>query len=278
MTPIYWINLSFRDDRRKHMYNQLKSFYNIRITPEINIKPEISCCKAHYNAILTAWYDNVDYALIVEDDIENVSEMFELDFYKKLFEFNNWDIIQLHYICPEFLNAVPKLNYGHCLVKGYLTSTACYLITRNGMYNLLYTMSDPKFKLWLEFTKNNPDILKLNKTEQKKHPLWTLPSLNVSFMDNSYAEEFVYRYVNTYFSLYPLINTIEKADTDIQKTPELSYFNMLMINNLFKSTDIKKLLIESFILELPYDTHWFNSWEEAYSVILDYSKHCNRIE
>lgn len=268
MVSIYWINLMYRDDRRKHMYYELESLYNIRITPDTNISPELSCCKSHYDAILTAWYDNVDYAIIVEDDIFNFKEMINLNFFKSLFKLDNWEIIQLHYISPEFLNALQKLHCGHSLVKGYLMSTACYLINKKGIYNFLYKMSNDNFKNWLKFTKNNPDILKLDKSEQKKHPLWSKPSIGVTFLGNARAEEFVFRYVNTYFSLYPLINTIEKNTSDIQVSNDLIYNNMLLINNIFKTIDIKSLPIENKRLELPYDSHWFKTIDEAYEQLV----------
>jgi GR25 family glycosyltransferase involved in LPS biosynthesis len=271
MIPVYWINLDESVDRRNIMVDQLLSqgVINKRIAAIKHEKPLIGCCLSHIKAIHTAWIEGNQLALICEDDIDFSNAH---TIYKRLQILlesmpttvqNDWDVLQIQYTEPQFSKGINNYikeyiknngntnNLENRLVKNYLYGCVGYLINRRGMYNFLKRMT----------VLNTDDMYAYNVTATFDHP-------------RAHSEELVYRYLNTYMSVFPILNyadsisTINSAGDYIVKHD----FNRINTNNNRTTlTDINYRLINSDrIYELEYDLHWFNGGkEEVESVLTD---------
>jgi hypothetical protein len=274
MIPIYWINLSKRFDRRYSMTVQLQNHINIRITPIKDKILQVSCAKSHHEAILTAWYDKCDYAIICEDDVLDITNIYNNPLIKDIssnkYNHLDWDIIQLHYICPDFSNGVLKLVKSgqiteNCLLKGYLMSAACYIINRKGMTKFLSNTNSTAFQKWLQV-----DSKPMSYKEQKAHPLYAESKLEAVFYENSIIETFLYNYVNTYFCLIPLLLTKEENASDVGTALNVkwNYDNMIILQEIFKHINVNKLPFSDKIYEMPDGMHWsINAEEKCYDII-----------
>lgn len=169
--PIYYINLERSINRNKLFISQLKK-YNIppdqvtrinaidrkaldissltyKISPkQITKKSVIACTLSHLKAIKTAYEDDCEYAIIMEDDCN-----FEYTPHQKykLSDITNFlgethNIIQLATTCTykynRYLQMSPKL-----VLNGNLDGTVSYIITRKGMRNILDSSSNRSFIL-----------------------------------------------------------------------------------------------------------------------------------
>ena len=219
---IYWINLQKSSERRQFMLEQFKTLNitnHVRITPTNDI-PHISCMKSHFQAILTAYLDNCETAMIVEDDI--ILKHLQINI--KLPE--EWECLQLHAINPFLYEKLIETDHPNILLKGYFMSCAAYIINRKGMKKFLEKMADEHFNLTCSF----------------ENPL-------------AKSEEFVYRYINTYTFLYPLLNTNEMG-TNIENTVE--YVNRNQKNSMLLEKLLRKPVpFEERVYELEYDRHFF---------------------
>jgi hypothetical protein len=228
--PIYWINLTKRKDRRNQMIEQFRKYNisnHIRIEGEDdeNKKSFENCIYSHFKAIKTAFLDDNDLAIIVEDDI-NLKNLYKLN---NLLPYlaSNWECIQLHYINPLLIEYLIESEVDNYLMEGYFMSAACYLINKKGMEKFLKLMS----------TQNN-----------------FIPTFRIT--NEGKSEEFVFRYLKTYSILYPVLNTFENFSSDISDTTvNLNYKNMVLLDKLHHL--FRKEKIEGKI-KLPYDLHFFN--------------------
>ena len=161
--PIYIINLEDDDLRKNHILEQFKSYTNIIFIKAIDGRdPErfrnnyqisyfdnedkfssslIAVMCSHIKAIYTAYHNNDDYAIIIEDDAWTdlisscnftMTDLCQLN--------DTWDLIQLYY---SDVNLILQ-NYVHFKTHGIgllprLTnlSGSCYLINRHGMTTIL---------------------------------------------------------------------------------------------------------------------------------------------
>jgi GR25 family glycosyltransferase involved in LPS biosynthesis len=164
--PIFWINLERAVERRVKMekyfvkYNlnaeridaidgnnidleQYKQNYRINVHMS---KYEVACALSHLKAIETCYNKNLDYALILEDDVtfdyfdyKQNTLLFLLDELKKV----NGECIQL-------CNIVGKkdfLKYSdskELLIKSNLAGAQSYLITKEGMKKVLDNFNNTK--------------------------------------------------------------------------------------------------------------------------------------
>lgn len=276
MIPIYWINLDECVDRKEYMDKIFTSqnIPNERVQAIRYVKPVVGCALSHIKAIHKAWVDGNELALISEDDADfsNAYRIFTI--------INNvlttlppqisadWDIIQIQYTEPHFSKALS--NYIHeylrysgestelqnRLIKGYLYGSVCYLINRRGMEKLLDTM--------VKIDKN--DISKYTITANFDHP-------------RAGAEETIYRYVNTYMTVFPIVNYLSTEST----INTLEYYTLANEKNrIITDSNIELLPLDSYkiisnknIYELEYHLHWFNGGkEEVEEVINDiFDKH-----
>lgn len=81
---IYYINLEERTDRKKHIENEFKKIgWNnyTRFNAIKHSKGAIGCSMSHLSILKNARNNNLDYVVILEDDIQ----FLDIDLYKKLF-------------------------------------------------------------------------------------------------------------------------------------------------------------------------------------------------
>lgn len=271
MIPVYWINLDESVDRRNSMLDQLltQGIVNKRIAAIKHEKPLIGCCLSHIKAIHTAWIEGNELALICEDDIDFSNAH---TIYTRINTIlhsipdsivNSWDILQIQYTEPQFSKGINNYinnyiningntdNIKNRLVKGYLYGCVGYLINRRGMHRFLNMMT--KF--------NTDDTYTYSVTATFDHP-------------RAHSEELVYRYLNTYMSVFPILNYIDSIST-INSAGDYIVkhdFNRINTNkNRTLLTDINYRVIKTDqIYELEYDLHWFNGGkEEVESVLTD---------
>lgn len=155
----YWINLDRSYERRILMEDQLKKYNivnnkrieaidgdNINLVDYKNIcenitKNALACTLSHIKAIEYSYNNNDEYSIIMEDDCN-----FEYVKYQKysLYElieimnkcYKNWSILQLCITASKYTNNIIR-NNPKIIEKNYKYSTTAYLISRNGMKNIL---------------------------------------------------------------------------------------------------------------------------------------------
>lgn len=226
--PLYWINMLGRSDRRRQMYLQFKELNisrHTRITPVPDKKPTHSCIMAHYRAIQTAHLDNEDLVMIVEDDIKLTQKSVNKikDTLKRLPD--DWECFQVHCIEPNIMQNLITDKYKNAIVKGYLMGGTCYLYNKRGMQRFMDQMGeyDPNFTL----------------------------------NDDAEPEEFIYRYVNTYFSIHPVIVSIE-THSDLRTDTSKNVSNMYLIEEYInQNKDVETDWLDSTVV-FPYNSHWFS--------------------
>jgi GR25 family glycosyltransferase involved in LPS biosynthesis len=164
--PIFWINLDRAVERRNKMNDyflkydikaerieavdgnninieEYKQIYNIN---EKMNKYEVACTFSHLKAIKTCYEKNLEYALILEDDItfdyfdyKKDTLLFLLDELKKV----NGECIQLCNIMSK-KEFTKYANSENLLIWGNFSGAQAYLITKNGMKKVLDNFENNK--------------------------------------------------------------------------------------------------------------------------------------
>jgi GR25 family glycosyltransferase involved in LPS biosynthesis len=164
--PIFWINLERALERRNKM-NELFLQYDLQAERidaidgnNINLdeykqnynlnsrmsKYEIACTLSHLKAIKTCYEKNLDYALILEDDITFDYFDYKKDTLKFLLE----ELGKVNGECIQLCNIVNKKIFSNyatsekLLIKSDLDGAAAYLITKNGMKKVLDNIENNK--------------------------------------------------------------------------------------------------------------------------------------
>lgn len=271
MIPVYWINLPECVDRRNKMASQLlsQSISNRRVEAIRNEKPIIGCCYSHIKAIHSAWIDGCEMAIICEDDVDfsNAATIFNrvqttLSTLPLLVK-DDWDVLQIQYTEPHFAkgvhNYIAEFKEKNCdnidrlqnrIIKGYLYGAVAYLINRKGMIRFLNTMT----KL------SSDDLTKYTVTAIFDHP-------------RAHSEELVYRYINCYMSVFPILN-YTSSESLINTTNNYFMGNEMnrTITNQIRSTlldDNYKIIENNDIYILDYDLHWFNGGKEEVERVIN---------
>jgi len=249
----YWINLKDNVERYNHMSSQFNrlNINNIRIDALHHDKSYIGCCLSHIKAIYTAYtnclLNGYEYALIMEDDVDfsfnnNLKTSIDNLILNITQSKQDFDIIQLHYVEPTLINALNVISktttLSNKIIKGYFMSCAFYLMSKSGMKKFLDLM------------------VNLESNSYSVKAILDSP--------NCRAEEMIYRYINSYTLLLPLVNTIENNKSQISE--EMSYMN-INYNNMI---EIKKLYDEINLniinrvtnidqpINIPYSLHWIS--------------------
>jgi len=128
---ILYINLSFRQDRKKHIENQLVNigFNSFERFNAINVKNgALGCSMSHLKCVEMAKKNNWEHVLICEDDTEFLSP----DILKKqvnlFFKKNkDWDVLLF-----AGNNMLPYLPYDDCAIKIFnCLTTTCYIVKQH---------------------------------------------------------------------------------------------------------------------------------------------------
>jgi GR25 family glycosyltransferase involved in LPS biosynthesis len=255
----YWINLNDNVERRKHVeseFSKLKA-NNFRIEAIKEDRPHVGCCLSHIKAIYTAYInclrDGTEYAIIMEDDVEfifkdnlNLKKSIDSLIYLLKNENFTFDNIQLHYIEPSLIKGLCEVSkttqLQNKLLKGYFMSCAFYLMSKNGMKRFLDIMTN------------------LEPNSYTVKAILDAP--------NCRAEEMVYRYINTYTLLLPMVNTLENNKSQIcedDKYMNNNYNNMLEIKKLYQESNFN--LTPNEIITIPYSLHWINNEKNALNFV-----------
>ena len=124
----FYINLSHRTDRRKHVETQLSS---IGITPSrfgaiYDDNGAIGCTKSHLSCLKTALRNNWSHVMICEDDITFLNpELFIDSLNNILANYDNWDVILLggNNLQPFRQLDSSCIHVGRCLTTtGYIVN------------------------------------------------------------------------------------------------------------------------------------------------------------
>jgi GR25 family glycosyltransferase involved in LPS biosynthesis len=238
--PIYYINLDKSLDRNKHMIEQFKK-YNIQnykrikaITPsdipEINkqiysnvcngnTELELACLYSHLKTIHTAYINNDEYALILEDD----AIIHRLINFKNLFKTApyDWELLQLHVTNSTIFDKNKDLWLPY---KDGNWSTVAYVINRKGMNNILS-------KIFLNYNK------------ERKLEDFILNGYTLSLYKPCVADFTIYKIAKTY-SCNDLLFT-SPATTSTIHPEHLPYHQIeednilkFFLKNGYKNTDI----------------------------------------
>jgi GR25 family glycosyltransferase involved in LPS biosynthesis len=271
MIPVYWINLPESVDRRNKMITQFldQGVQNRRVEAIRKDKPIIGCCYSHIKAIHSAWMDGYEMAIICEDDVDfsNAPQIFTrihtvLDTLPLSVK-NDWDVLQIQYTEPHFAKGLQyyiaelKEKNGDTIeglqnrvIKGYLYGAVAYLMNRKGMAKFLGIMT----KL------NIDDLNKYTVTALFDHP-------------RAHSEELVYRYINCYMSVFPILN-YTLSDSLINTTNNYFMGNEMnrTITNQIRSTlsdDNYKVIENNDVYVLEYNLHWFNGGREEVENVIN---------
>lgn len=171
---IYWINLQRSAERKKRFENQLEKYSlhkHFRIDGidgiDLNLndydiktdltKFELGCTLSHLKAIKTAYLNNEEYALIMEDDC--TFEYIEYQKYsiKELIDnmnnlYKDWDLLQL-VTCNRPQHNITLAKSENYICKKFRNCTTCYLINKKGMekiINQIKTYSQADYYLYDE--------------------------------------------------------------------------------------------------------------------------------
>jgi GR25 family glycosyltransferase involved in LPS biosynthesis len=271
MIPVYWINLDESIDRRNKIINQFleQGVPNRRISAIKQDKPLIGCCYSHIKAIHTAWIEGNELAIICEDDVDfsNASVIFtrinNLLNTLPASVANDWDVLQIQYTEPHFSkglqNYIEQFKSTHDnsanelknrMIKGYLYGAVAYLMNRRGMSKFLKLMT----KL------DMGDLSKYIITATFDHP-------------RAHSEELVYRYINCYMSVFPILNYGTSVSL-INLTDR--YFmgneiNRALANQIrYDLNDNNYNIIENNdVYVIDYDLHWFNGGKDEVERVIN---------
>jgi GR25 family glycosyltransferase involved in LPS biosynthesis len=271
MIPVYWINLEESIDRRNKMISQFLSqgIPNKRIDAIKHDKPLIGCCNSHIKAIHTAWIEGNEMAIICEDDVDfsNSATIFTriCNLLETLPESvkGDWDVLQIQYTEPHFSKGLQtyietfKVSNDNSIdglknriVKGYLYGAVAYLMNRKGMSKFLNMMT----KL------HTDDLNKYTITASFDHP-------------RAHSEELVYRYINSYMSVFPILNYLP-LDSLINTS---GHYFMANESNRTLANQIRSILTNTNynviennnVYVLEYDLHWFNEGKEQVEKVIN---------
>lgn len=253
MIPIYWINLDESVERRDRFIMDLGSLENKRITAIRHERPMVGCCLSHIRAVWTAWNDGHDMVIVCEDDadIRDMPLVFDRihQILRSMPVGTAWEILQIQHTEPNFaasLNRILRQRMPkNVLVRNYLYGCVAYLINRRGMDRFVRLM-----------TRDAPDG-GYTVAANFDHP-------------RAHSEELVYRYLECYMSVFPLMGfhlfpSLIREPEDALNRSILSAKRMTDQNlMILRDTPYD---VSHDIFDLDYDEHWFNTMQRSDQVI-----------
>lgn len=263
--PVFYINMDRSTDRRTMFERNAQSsglrIHRVQAVENVAF-PYLGCCFSHTRAVHAAWMSGEPLAIVCEDDADFGGEN---DVTRRIAEIlssmspevsESWEVLQLQYT-SEFIPRDIMLGIrdgtitGNVLLKGYLMGAVAYLMNRKGMnkfVSLMCAIPDPVH-----------------------HPEQYTFRPNI---DNPRArsEELVYRYLNSYTSLFPLLSYSINCSSTISDSVDYAHLN-------YKNYTLVRQLMEEIrkhgythavvgVVELEYDVHHFFKDEDSNKFML----------
>lgn len=132
---IFYINLSSRKDRQNHIETQLQNlrWKGSRIEAVQMVDGKIGCTLSHIKCLQMAIEKNLDYIIILEDDIEFLNpSIFLQNFHNCLNSLSNWDVILI-----GGNNVRPYTRINDSCVKIVSTQTTTGYMVKNHYFSVL---------------------------------------------------------------------------------------------------------------------------------------------
>lgn len=215
--PIYWINLTKRQDRRQTTLSYFAKHgitNHVRITPKKDPNPVHSCMKAHLEAIYLAYKDGYPVAYFMEDDV-NLEQGFSVANHAISLLPDGWDAFQFHYINYNLLDALRVNPQPNVILRGYFMSAAFYALTRKGMESILSLFG---------------------KEQQGEY------QVTAKFLPSATPEELLFHYIKTYLPLYPLYKTHESNTSDVDNVKNYNMRNAASIEHVHPPPPLQPII------------------------------------
>jgi len=261
--PLYYINLERSRDRNEFMIDQLNKHrvshwkrieaVNGKADPTIRYinsfsgltNSEIGCTLSHLKALKTAYEDNLDYVLIMEDDASfDFVALWDKSLSQYIKELNcDWTILQLHSNYEYHKSNEPYI----CPKQNFWTALA-YVVNRSGM------------KLILDKAWNGSEFLISKKFANKGEADWYIYELG----------DFKKRYITNPPLFTPnniwLPSTIHDDHTHMHLLSSVKHYD-LYIDRVYRSlsekNDYPKIIFQTWksLTIIPDNMkYWFDTW------------------
>jgi GR25 family glycosyltransferase involved in LPS biosynthesis len=235
--PIYWINLTRREDRRQTTLSYFSKHgitNHVRITPKKDPNPVHSCMKAHIEAIYTAYKDGYNVAFFMEDDV-NLEQGFSAATNAITLLPPGWEAFQFHYINFNMLDALYKSPQPNVILRGYFMSAAFYALSRKGMERILSLFG---------------------RIQEGEY------TMTAKFLPSATPEELLFHYVESYLPLYPLYTTHESNTSDVDNVKNYNMRNAASIEHVHPPPPLQPI-----VRNLYPTSSWDSTPEEAEATI-----------
>lgn len=138
---VYYINLSSRTDRKKHIKTQLKNleWKGKRVEAVEMEDGRVGCTLSHIKCLKMAIEKNLDYIIILEDDINFLDpSVFLNNFYNCLNSLSTWDVIL---IAGNNIRPYTRINDSYVKIVNTQTTTG-YMVKNHYFSVLLENMKE----------------------------------------------------------------------------------------------------------------------------------------
>ena len=138
---VYYINLSSRTDRNEHIKSQLKNLgWEGQRVEAVEMKDgRIGCTLSHIKCLTMAIEKNLDYVIILEDDIYFLyPSVFLENFHHTLNTLSTWDVIL---ISGNNINNYTRISDACVKIQNTQTTTG-YMVNKHYFSTLLQNMKE----------------------------------------------------------------------------------------------------------------------------------------
>lgn len=174
---VYYINLKNSRDRRIDVEKELKqmNWKYQRFDAIKNIDGRIGCCLSHLKVIEMAKANNLDYVVVVEDDIQFI----EPDKYNKMLcDFkdymgsnnNYYDVLLLGANIPDKVNGLKQINTF--IYQVFLSHTTTGYIVKKHYYDKLIENYKESIQLLMHHSNINTGCIDVNWVKLQKTDRW----------------------------------------------------------------------------------------------------------
>lgn len=149
MDNVFYINLEYRVDRKKHMKQELKKLgWKGKRIEAVQMKDgSIGCTLSHIKCLKMAIEKDLDYIIILEDDIEFLNPpLFLQNFHKFLHSGMDWDVIL---ICGNNAKPCKQIEEYYAKINNTQTTTG-YMVKKHYFSTLLNNMKEGLQRLMRE--------------------------------------------------------------------------------------------------------------------------------